>query len=69
MDYIESTNLRIQIHRFARNCCNERRTVGRLDSRFKGVDRDAAGENFGSIPRTATSMAHIRPASATTTLI
>ena len=47
VDYIESTNLRIQIHRFCKELLrNERRTVGRLDSRFKGVDRDAAGENF-----------------------
>lgn len=45
--YIESTNLRIQIHRFCKELLRkERRTVGRLDSRFKGVDRDAAGENF-----------------------
>jgi len=46
-EYIASTNLRIQIHRFCKELCrNEHRTVGRLDSRFKGIDRDAAGENF-----------------------
>ncbi|MBK6296179.1 MAG: hypothetical protein IPF55_19545 [Rhodoferax sp.] len=46
-EYIASTNLRIQIHRFCKELCrSEHRTVGRLDSRFKGIDRDAAGENF-----------------------
>ena len=46
-DYIEQTNLRIQIHRFCKQLCrDEHRTIGRLDSRFKGIDRDAAGENF-----------------------
>ena len=45
--YIEQTNLRIGIHRFCKELCrDEHRTVGRLDSRFKGIDRDAAGENF-----------------------
>lgn len=45
--YIESTNLRIQIFRFTKELLrHERRTVGRLDSRFKGIDRDAAGEVF-----------------------
>jgi carboxypeptidase C (cathepsin A) len=35
----------------------ERRTTGRLDSRFKGIDRDAAGEGPDSDP----SMNAIRP--------
>ncbi|MGZ8710513.1 MAG: S10 family peptidase [Thermoanaerobaculia bacterium] len=44
--YIESTNLRINIHRFDKELLREqRRTVGRLDSRFIGIDRDAAGED------------------------
>jgi len=44
-DYIERTNLRINIHRFCKELLREeRRTVGRLDSRFTGVDRDSAGE-------------------------
>lgn len=43
--YIEQTNLRINIHRFVKELLrDQRQTVGRLDSRFKGVDRDAAGE-------------------------
>lgn len=45
--YIESTNLRINIHRFTKELLREqRRTVGRLDSRFQGLDRDAAGEHY-----------------------
>jgi carboxypeptidase C (cathepsin A) len=44
-DYVERTNLRINIHRFVKQLLrDERRTVGRLDSRFKGIDRDAVGE-------------------------
>ncbi len=43
--WIERANLRIQIHRFCKELLrDERRTVGRLDSRFKGIDHDAAGE-------------------------
>ncbi len=44
-EYIKSTNLRINIHRFVKELLrSERRTIGRLDSRFTGIDRDAAGE-------------------------
>jgi carboxypeptidase C (cathepsin A) len=44
-DYVEQTNLRINIHRFVKELLrDERRTVGRLDSRFTGIDRDSAGE-------------------------
>lgn len=43
--YVESTNLRINIFRFVKELLrDQRRTVGRLDSRFVGIDRDAAGE-------------------------
>ncbi len=43
--YIEQTNLRINIHRFVKELLrDERRTIGRFDARFKGIDRDAAGE-------------------------
>jgi carboxypeptidase C (cathepsin A) len=45
VDYVLRTNLRIEIFRFTKELLrNERRTVGRLDSRFTAVDRDAAGE-------------------------
>ncbi|HEX7705309.1 MAG TPA: peptidase S10 [Thermoanaerobaculia bacterium] len=44
-EYIERTNLRIDIHRFDKELLrDQRRTVGRLDSRFTGIDLDAAGE-------------------------
>jgi carboxypeptidase C (cathepsin A) len=46
-EYIESTNLRIQIHRFCKELLRTHGvTVGRLDSRFKNTDRDSAGEMF-----------------------
>jgi len=45
--YVERTNLRINIHRFVKELLREqRRTVGRLDSRFTGIDRDAVGEKY-----------------------
>lgn len=45
--YIEQTNHRIDIMGFAKELLrSERRTVGRLDSRFKGIDRDATGKVF-----------------------
>jgi carboxypeptidase C (cathepsin A) len=46
-DYVGQTNLRIEIFRFTKELLrDQRRTVGRLDSRFMGIDRDAAGERF-----------------------
>jgi carboxypeptidase C (cathepsin A) len=43
--YLEQTNLRVDIDRFDKELLRDRRLVaGRLDSRFTGVDRDAAGE-------------------------
>jgi carboxypeptidase C (cathepsin A) len=43
--YVESTNLRVDIDRFDKELLRaQRRSVGRLDSRFLGIDRDAAGE-------------------------
>lgn len=45
--YIERTNLRINIHRFTKELLREQgRTVGRLDTRFTGIDKDSAGETF-----------------------
>lgn len=50
-DYIERTNLRIDIFRFIKELLrDQRRTVGRLDSRFQGVERDAAGESVENDP-------------------
>ncbi len=46
-NYVRQTNLRIRIDRFVKELLrDERRTVGRLDTRFTGVDRDAAGEHY-----------------------
>jgi len=43
-DYIDRSNLRIEIMRFDKELLrSERRTVGRLDGRFTGIDYDAAG--------------------------
>ncbi len=57
-DYIERTNLRIEASRFRKELLrSEHRTVGRLDSRFKGVGTSAAAER----PDFDPSMAAIRP--------
>ena len=43
-EYIERSNLRIEIQRFDKELLrDQRRTVGRLDGRFTGMDEDAAG--------------------------
>jgi carboxypeptidase C (cathepsin A) len=57
-EYIDQTDLRIEIRRFCKELLrSDRRTVGRLDSRFKGIDRRATGEK----PDFDPSMAAIRP--------
>ncbi|MBI5878694.1 MAG: peptidase S10 [Chloroflexi bacterium] len=44
-DYVDRANLRIEIHRFTKELLrDQKRTIGRLDTRFKGIDRDAIGE-------------------------
>jgi carboxypeptidase C (cathepsin A) len=44
-EYVRQANLRIEIHRFTKELLRkEHKTVGRLDSRFKGIDRDAVGD-------------------------
>lgn len=51
VDYVKRTDLRIHIHRFCKELLrNEGVTVGRLDSRFTGKDRDSAGEFFERDP-------------------
>ncbi len=53
-DYIEKTDLRIKINRFCKELLrDEGETVGRFDSRFKGIDRDSAGENYEYDPSSA----------------
>ena len=53
-EYIEQTDLRINIMRFCKELLRgEGRTVGRFDSRYKGIDRDTAGEMFEYDPSSA----------------
>ncbi len=55
-EYVDRANLRIRIDRFDKELLRaQRRTVGRLDSRFTGIDLDAAGER----PEYDPSMASI----------
>ena len=50
-EYVDQTNLRIDIHRFVKELRrDEGITVGRLDSRYTGFDKDAAGEYSESDP-------------------
>ncbi len=57
-DYAEKSDLRIEIMRFCKELLREEnRSVGRLDSRFKGRDARALSENFDHDP----SMSTIRP--------
>lgn len=45
--YIEETNLRVSPQRWFKELeRDKRRTMGRLDSRFEGMDVDAAGERY-----------------------
>jgi carboxypeptidase C (cathepsin A) len=45
-EFLERTNLRPEIQAFVKELLRDRRiTVGRLDSRYQGLDRDAAGES------------------------
>ncbi len=53
-EYIDQTDLRINIGRFCKELLrDEARTVGRFDSRYKGIDRDSAGENYEYDPSSA----------------
>ncbi len=50
-DYIDRHDLRIHILRFCKELMRDRRrTVGRLDSRFAGIDRFADGDNLENDP-------------------
>jgi carboxypeptidase C (cathepsin A) len=51
LEYVERYDLRIHIHRFCKELMRgQRRTVGRLDSRFSGIDRIADGDNLENDP-------------------
>lgn len=46
-EYVDRAHLRVNIYRFAKELLrNEKRTVGRFDSRLKGIDSDSCGETF-----------------------
>jgi carboxypeptidase C (cathepsin A) len=50
-EFVQQANLRIDIFRFTKELLRaQRRTVGRLDSRYQGIDDDAAGERFDHDP-------------------
>ncbi len=56
--YLDEADLRIEIQRFCKELLrHERRTVGRLDSRFQGTDASAVAER----PEFDPSMTAIRP--------
>ncbi len=56
--YVEQSDLRIQIHRFCKELLrDERRTVGRLDSRYTGFDASGVTET----PDFDPSLSAIRP--------
>ena len=45
--YVEGANLRVSMSRFGKELLrSRRRTIGRFDSRFKGIDRDNVGESY-----------------------
>ena len=55
--FVEANDLRVTLPRFSKELLRaEHRTVGRLDSRFQGIDRDSGGETGEYDP----SMAAIR---------
>jgi carboxypeptidase C (cathepsin A) len=57
-EFIDRADLRVEAGRFRKELLrDEKLTVGRLDSRFVGMDRDSAGEEYEFDP----SMAAIRP--------
>lgn len=57
-EFIDDNNLRVELGRFNKELLrDQKRTTGRLDSRFRGIDAKAAGDN----PDFDPSMTAIRP--------
>jgi carboxypeptidase C (cathepsin A) len=51
VQYLKEADLRVDLGRFRKELLrDERRTTGRYDSRFEGIDADAAGENAAYDP-------------------
>lgn len=56
--FVENQNFRVELNEFmAELLRGQRRSVGRLDSRFSGIERDAGGDSVTNDP----SMSAIRP--------
>ena len=56
--FVENNNFRVDLGKFMKELLRDRRrTTGRLDSRFTGIDRDAGGDSANEDP----SMNAIRP--------
>lgn len=56
-EYVGHANLRVKIHAFCKELLRkQRRTVGRLDSRFKGIDLDQTGQFFEHDPSMSALM-------------
>jgi carboxypeptidase C (cathepsin A) len=56
-EFVDRANMRVEIQRFDKELLRDQRlTVGRLDGRFKGRDRDAAGEEPDFDPSMAAIM-------------
>jgi carboxypeptidase C (cathepsin A) len=56
-DYLDNSNLRVEIQRFCKELLrSKKRTVGRLDSRYKGIDEDLTSSRLENDP----SMSAIR---------
>lgn len=50
-EYVERSDLRVEIMRFTKELLRDAgRTVGRLDSRFTGIDRDTLGDRIADDP-------------------
>jgi carboxypeptidase C (cathepsin A) len=61
--YVDNSNLRVPIFAFTKELLrDQKRSVGRIDSRFKGIDESAAG----AVPDFDPSIAAIRPPYTTT---
>lgn len=57
-DFVEQNNMRVELSQFNKELLRDaRRSTGRLDSRFTGIDRSAGGDS----PDTDPSMSAIRP--------
>jgi carboxypeptidase C (cathepsin A) len=56
-EYVEQANLRVKIHAFCKELLRkQRRTVGRLDSRFRGIDLDQTAQAYEHDPSMSALM-------------